>query len=66
LRRRDAEDLVLMSAGRAQQEGEVVDLTARLLAGMLKEHGGAELSPATQRNHRLGYAGTGHPKATDG
>jgi hypothetical protein len=42
LRRRDAEDLVLMSAGRAQQEGEVVDLTARLLAGMLKQHGGPE------------------------
>jgi len=42
LRRRDAEDLVLMSAGRAQQEGEVVDLTARLLAGVLDERGGAE------------------------
>lgn len=43
LRRRDAGDLVLMSADRAEQEGEVVDLTARLLAGVLREHGGAEL-----------------------
>lgn len=43
LRRRDADDLVLMSADRAEQEGEVVDLTARLLAGVLREHGGADL-----------------------
>jgi hypothetical protein len=43
LRRRDAGDLVLMSADRAEQEGEVVDLTARLLAGVLAESGGAEL-----------------------
>jgi hypothetical protein len=43
LRRRDAGDLVLMSADRAEQEGEVVDLTARLLAGVLRERGGAEL-----------------------
>jgi hypothetical protein len=43
LRRRDASDLVLMSADRAQQEGEVVDLTARLLAGVLAESGGADL-----------------------
>jgi hypothetical protein len=43
LRRRDAGDLVLMSADRAQQEGEVVDLTARLLAGVLLESGGAEM-----------------------
>ncbi|WP_322747079.1 MULTISPECIES: hypothetical protein [unclassified Frankia] len=43
LRRRDADDLVLMSADRAQQEGEVVDLTARLLAGVLREQGGADL-----------------------
>jgi hypothetical protein len=43
LRRRDADDLVLMSADRAQQEGEVVDLTARLLAGVLAESGGAGL-----------------------
>jgi hypothetical protein len=39
LRRRDADDLVLMSAGRAEQEGEVIDLTARLLAGVLQEMG---------------------------
>lgn len=32
LRRRDADDLVLMSADRAEQEGEVIDLTARLLS----------------------------------
>jgi hypothetical protein len=43
LRRRDAADLVLMSADRAQEEGEVVDLTARLLAGVLAQHGGADL-----------------------
>lgn len=43
LRRRDADDLVLMSADRAQQEGEVVDLTARLLAGVLSQLGGADL-----------------------
>jgi hypothetical protein len=43
LRRRDADDLVLMSADRAEQEGQVVDLTARLLAGVLRERGGAEL-----------------------
>ncbi len=43
LRRRDADDLVLMSADRAQQESEVVDLTARLLAGVLREQGGADL-----------------------
>ena len=43
LRRRDAGDLVLMSADRAQQQGEVIDLTARLLAGVLRQHGGADL-----------------------
>jgi hypothetical protein len=43
LRRRDAGDLVLMSADRAQQEGEVVDLTARLLAGVLADSSGADL-----------------------
>jgi hypothetical protein len=43
LRRRDADDLMLMSVKRAEQEGEVVDLTARLLAGMLAERGGAKL-----------------------
>ncbi|HEX6682510.1 MAG TPA: hypothetical protein VF062_06920, partial [Candidatus Limnocylindrales bacterium] len=32
LRRRDADDLVLMSADRAEQEGEVIDLTVRLLS----------------------------------
>jgi hypothetical protein len=43
LRRRGAADLVLMSADRAQQEGEVVDVAARLLAGVLASSGGAEL-----------------------
>jgi hypothetical protein len=42
LRRRNADDLVLMSAARAGQEGQVIDLTARLLAGVLRELGGAE------------------------
>lgn len=32
-----------MSADRAQQEGEVIDLTARLLAGVLREQGGADM-----------------------
>lgn len=36
LRRRDAADLVLMSADRAEAEGEVVDLTARLLASVVR------------------------------
>ncbi|SBT69308.1 hypothetical protein GA0070622_6433 [Micromonospora sediminicola] len=36
LRRRDAADLVLMSADRAEAEGEVVDLTARLLASLVR------------------------------
>ncbi|OKI48973.1 hypothetical protein [Micromonospora sp. CB01531] len=36
LRRRDAADLVLMSADRADAEGEVVDLTARLLANVVR------------------------------
>lgn len=36
LRRRDAADLVLMSAERAAAEGEVVDLTARLLASLVR------------------------------
>lgn len=43
LRRRDADDLVLMSAERARREGEVVDLTARLLASLLRQDGGPEL-----------------------
>lgn len=36
LRRRDAADLVLMSADRAAAEGEMVDLTARLLASLVR------------------------------
>jgi hypothetical protein len=36
LRRRDAADLVLMSAERAEAEGEVVDLTVRLLASLVR------------------------------
>jgi hypothetical protein len=36
LNRRDAADLVLMSADRADAEGEVVDLTARLLSGVAR------------------------------
>jgi hypothetical protein len=43
IRRRDADDLVLMSADRADREGEVIDLTARLLAALLAENGGADL-----------------------
>jgi hypothetical protein len=43
LRRRGAADLVLMSADRARQEGEVVDVAARLLAGVLGAPGGADL-----------------------
>jgi hypothetical protein len=43
LRRRGSADLVLMSADRAQQEGEVVDLTARLLASVLGTPGGTDL-----------------------
>jgi hypothetical protein len=40
LRRRDAADLVLMSAERAEAEGEVVDLTARLLSGVARRDPG--------------------------
>ncbi|MGC4805954.1 hypothetical protein [Micromonospora sp. DT233] len=40
LRRRDAADLVLMSADRAEAEGEVVDLTARLLASLVRRDPG--------------------------
>jgi len=43
LRRRDADDLVLMEAARAEQEGEVIDLTAKLLRGVLREEGGLNL-----------------------
>jgi len=32
LRRRDADDLVLMSADRAEREGQVIDVTTRLLS----------------------------------
>lgn len=42
-RRGDAGDLVLMTADRADKEGEVVDLTARLLAGIVSRKGGADL-----------------------
>jgi len=41
LRRRDAEDLVLQSAERATREDEVIDLSARLLTGLVHETGGA-------------------------
>jgi hypothetical protein len=40
LRRRDAADLVLMSAERADAEGEVVDLTARLLSSVARRDPG--------------------------
>ncbi|GGM88326.1 hypothetical protein ACFFX1_15215 [Dactylosporangium sucinum] len=36
LRRRDAADLVLMSAERAEAEAEVIDVTSRLLAGVAR------------------------------
>jgi hypothetical protein len=36
LRRRDAADLVIMSADRADAEGEVIDLTGRLLASVVQ------------------------------
>jgi hypothetical protein len=36
LRRRDASDVMLVSVERAEQEGELVDLTARLLANLLR------------------------------
>jgi hypothetical protein len=38
LRRRDAADLVLMSADRADAEGQVVDLTARILAAVSRQN----------------------------
>ncbi len=40
LRRRDAADLVLMSADRAEAEAEVIDVTARLLAGIARRDAG--------------------------
>lgn len=36
LRRRGASDLALMRADQAERDGEVVDLTARLLAGLVR------------------------------
>ncbi|MDI1463916.1 hypothetical protein QEZ54_23300 [Catellatospora sp. KI3] len=42
-RRGEADDLVLMSAKRAEQENEVVDLTAALLSGMVRQPGGSAL-----------------------
>jgi hypothetical protein len=41
LRRRDAEDLVLQTAERAAREDEVIDMSARLLAGLLRDADGA-------------------------
>jgi hypothetical protein len=40
LRRRDAADLVLMSAERAEAEAEVIDVTSRLLAGVARRDPG--------------------------
>ncbi|MGH3822289.1 MAG: hypothetical protein ACRDRA_05540 [Pseudonocardiaceae bacterium] len=40
LRRRDAEDLVLQTAARAAREDEVIDLSARLLTGLLHDPDG--------------------------
>ena len=38
LRRRDAADLVLMSADRADAEGQIVDITSRLLASVISRN----------------------------
>lgn len=43
LRRRDAEDLELRTAERAAQEDEVVDLSACLLAGMVRDETGVPM-----------------------
>ncbi len=43
LRRRDAEDLVVMSAARAEHEREVIELTARLLSSLVRHAGGHAL-----------------------
>lgn len=43
LRRRDAEDLVVMPAERAEREGEVVDLAARLLVSLMRHKNGENL-----------------------
>src|SRR3954464_1393694 len=40
LRRRDAADLVLMSADRAEAEAEVLDMASRLLAGVARHDPG--------------------------
>ena len=40
LRRRDAADLMLMTAARAEAEAEVIDVTARLLAGIARRDPG--------------------------
>src|SRR5258708_39908475 len=44
LRRRDADDLVVMPADRADQEREVIELTARLLASLLRPDDGHNLN----------------------
>jgi hypothetical protein len=43
LRRRDAEDLVVMQAARAEQESEILYLTARLLAALIRHDDGHAL-----------------------
>src|SRR5258708_12317613 len=43
LRRRDADDLVVMPADIADQEREVIELTARLLASLLRHDDGHNL-----------------------
>lgn len=43
LRRRDAEDLLVMSAARAERESEVLDMTARLLASLIRHKNGMGL-----------------------
>lgn len=43
LRRRDADDLVVMSAARAEHEREVIELTARLLSSLVLHTGGHAL-----------------------
>jgi hypothetical protein len=45
LRRRDAEDLMLQSAERATREDEVIDVSARLLAGFAHDADGALILP---------------------
>ena len=43
LRRRDADDLVVMSAARAEREQEVIELTARLLSSLVRHADGQAL-----------------------